>query len=103
MSSARPLGAYIGVASLVDVEGEGEVEVYLLLLEGVAGLESQLQGLTFVEEVGASYVELIRQSAARAVAERQRTEHGTYAEVALLVRAELASGAHHEASADVLQ
>ena len=102
MSSTRPLGAYVGVASLVDIECEGEVEVYLLLLEGVAGLESQLQGLAFVEEVGASDVELIRQSAARTVAERQRIEHRTDAEVALLVRAELASGAHHEAASYVL-
>ena len=102
MSSARPLGAYVGVASLVDIEGEWEVEVYLFLLEGVAGLEPQLQGLAIVEEVGASDVELIRQSAARAEAERQRIEHGTYTEVALLVRAELASGAHHEAASYVL-
>ena len=102
MSSARPLGTYICVASLVDIECEGKIEVYLFLLECVAGLEPQLQSLAVVEEVGASDVELIRQSATRTVAERHRIEHRTDAEVALLVRAELASGAHHEAASYVL-
>ena len=51
MPSARPLGAYVGVASLIDVEGEGEVEVYLFLLERVARLESELQALALIEEV----------------------------------------------------
>ena len=51
MPSARPLGAYVGVASLIDVEGEWEVEVYLFLLERVARLESELQALALIEEV----------------------------------------------------
>ena len=73
----------------VEIEGEGKVEEELLLLERIASLEAQLQRLMVVKIVRSTYVELVCEASARAVAEVERIEDRRHTHRSLPFRSEI--------------
>ena len=99
--AACPLRLHVSVVAVAEVVCDRNVEVELLLLEGITSLYACLHLLVGSEVVLRLHVEQVRQTASVAVAELQRVQYRTDVECSALVPTYVAPDASHQCLADV--